>query len=268
MKDKAPIIVLIIVAIGLGVALIVVNNKASDEQQHAVSSIQALSNNLVDERTKLDEQQTVNRTLETNLAAAKTDFSNKLAARDAQLTSVQTDLAKAQADAKAQQQAAAADAAQKDKKIADLEAQNQDLDKQSTDLRNSITNLEGQITVTKKKLAASEGDRTALIRELKELQAKKDELERKFNDLAVLKAQVKLLKEQLSIARRLDWIRRGIYETLDEKGVATNGPSRASAATRRRNEWQPQRGTQAEWRHQNRGAAPNQESIEFSRESG
>ena len=39
MKDKAPIIVLIIVAIGLGVALIVVNNKANDEQAHAASSI-------------------------------------------------------------------------------------------------------------------------------------------------------------------------------------------------------------------------------------
>jgi hypothetical protein len=43
-------------------------------------------------------------------------------------------------------------------------------------------------------------------------------LEKKFNDLAALKAQVRLLKEQLSIARRLDWIRRGIYEALDERG--------------------------------------------------
>jgi hypothetical protein len=53
---------------------------------------------------------------------------------------------------------------------------------------------------------------------LKELQAKKDELEKKFNDLAALKEQVHYLKEQLSIARRLDWIRRGIYETLNERG--------------------------------------------------
>jgi chromosome segregation ATPase len=219
MKDKAPIIVLIIVAIGLGVALIVVNNKANDEKQHAADSIQTLSNNWVEERTKFDEQQAVNRALETNLANTKTEFSNKLAARDAQLAGVQTDLAKAQADAKAQAEAAAAAVAQRDKKIADLEGKNEELDKESNDLRSSITNLEGQISTTKKKLAASEGDRSELIKELKELQAKKDELERKFNDLAVLKQQVKLLKEQLSIARRLDWIRRGIYETLDEKGA-------------------------------------------------
>jgi chromosome segregation ATPase len=219
MKDKAPIIVLIIVAIGLGVALIVVNNKATEEKEHATSSIQQLSNNLVNEQTKLDEQQAVNRTLETNLSSTKVDFSNKLAARDAQIATTQSDLAKAQADAKAQAEAAAQEVAQRDKKIADLEGQNQELDKQSSDLRNSITNLEGQIDVTKKKLATSEGDRSALIKELKELQAKKDELERKFNDLAVLKEQVKMLKEQLSIARRLDWIRRGIYETLNEKGA-------------------------------------------------
>lgn len=219
MKDKAPIIVLIIVAVGLGVALIVVNNKANDERETAASNINTLSNNWTSVRASLDEQQAVNRTLETNLAAAKTEFSNKLAARDAQLASLQGELAKSQANSKAQAEASAAEVAQRDKKISELEGQNQELDRQSTDLRGNITNLEGQIEVTKKKLAASEGDRTELIKELKELQAKKDELERRFNDLAVLKAQVKMLKEQLSIARRLDWIRRGIYETLDEKGA-------------------------------------------------
>ncbi len=104
------------------------------------------------------------------------------------------------------------------RRLPDLEGQNQELDKESADLHSSITNLEGQIATTQKKLATSEGDKRELIKELKELQAKKDELERKFNDLAVLKEQVHKLKEELSIARRLDWIRRGIYETIGEKG--------------------------------------------------
>jgi chromosome segregation ATPase len=219
MKDKAPIIVLIIVAIGLAVALIAVNNKAKEEKDHADSSIKTLSNNWTSARVSLDEQQAVNRALETNLAATKAEYSNKLAARDAQLAGTQADLVKAQADAKAQAEAAATEVAQRDKKIADLENQNAELDKESADLRGSISNLETQITVTQKKLATSEGDRAALIKELKELQAKKDELEKKFNDLAALKEQVHMLKEQLSIARRLDWIRRGIYETLNEKGA-------------------------------------------------
>ncbi|HZM03400.1 MAG TPA: hypothetical protein VFC44_10270, partial [Candidatus Saccharimonadales bacterium] len=71
---------------------------------------------------------------------------------------------------------------------------------------------------------------------LKRLQAEKADLEKKFNDLAVLREQVHKLKEELSIARRLDWIRRGIYETFNQKGgerlihpvhplPATNNPS-------------------------------------------
>ena len=83
----------------------------------------------------------------------------------------------------------------------------------------SITNLEDQIGMTKRKLASSEGDRAALIRELKDLQARKDDLEKKFNDLAALKEQIHTLREELSIARRLDWIRRGIYETFNQKGA-------------------------------------------------
>ena len=215
MKDKAPIIVLIIVAIGLAVALIVVNNKAKEEKDQADSSIKTLSNNWTSARVSLDEQQAVNRALETNLAATKAEYSNILAAKDTQLTGAQADLAKAQAQA----EATAVEVAQRDKKIAGLESQNQELDKESADLRGSISNLETRITVTQKKLAASEGDRAALVKELKELQAKKDQLEKKFNDLAALKEQVHMLKEQLSIARRLDWIRRGIYETLNEKGA-------------------------------------------------
>jgi chromosome segregation ATPase len=218
MKDKAPIIVLLIVAIGLGVALIVVNNKKQEEKLQADGNIQTLSNTVNSVQANLNEQQSVNRTLETNLATTKVEYSNKLAAKDAQLSSTQSDLAKAQADAKAQAEAAAAEVAQRDKKISDLEGQNQELDKESADLRGSITNLEGQIAVTQKKLDTSEGDKAALIKELKELQAKKDDLEKRFNDLAVLKEQVHKLKEELSIARRLDWIRRGIYETLNEKG--------------------------------------------------
>ena len=60
-------------------------------------------------------------------------------------------------------------------------------------------------------MAASEGDREFLLKELKRLQAEKMELERQFNSLAILREQVKKLKEELSISRRLEWIRRGLY---------------------------------------------------------
>jgi hypothetical protein len=51
------------------------------------------------------------------------------------------------------------------------------------------------------------------------LVAEKAELERQFNDLTVLRDQIHRLKEELTIARRLDWIRRGILGRADEHGA-------------------------------------------------
>jgi len=73
--------------------------------------------------------------------------------------------------------------------------------------------LNTRITDTERKLAASEGDRDLLQRELKRLLAERAELERRFNDLAVLRDQVRKLREEMSIARRVDYFRRGLYGT-------------------------------------------------------
>jgi chromosome segregation ATPase len=82
-----------------------------------------------------------------------------------------------------------------------------------------ISNLGKQIADTEQKLAASEGDREFLLKELKRMQTEKAELERQFNDLSLLRTQVAKLKEELSIARRLEWIRMGIYGTQEKKGA-------------------------------------------------
>src|SRR5262249_43185537 len=138
-------------------------------------------------------------------------------------------LVKTEDQAKTAAQQAKEEIAKRDAKINDLEGRNDDLTKQMNDLNTSINNLEAQITVTQKKLADSEGDRELLLKELKRLQAEKAELERKFNDLAVLRDQVRKLRDELSIARRLEWIRRGLYgsergaEKL-QKGLAAAGP--------------------------------------------
>jgi len=76
-----------------------------------------------------------------------------------------------------------------------------------------------QIADTEKKLLASEGDREFLLKELKRLQVEKADLERQFNDLSALRTQVAKLKEELSIARRLEWIRMGIYGIQEKKGA-------------------------------------------------
>ena len=43
--------------------------------------------------------------------------------------------------------------------------------------------------------------------------------ERKEIIVDVLREQVKKLKDELSIARRLDWIRRGLYGATERKGA-------------------------------------------------
>jgi chromosome segregation ATPase len=206
------------VAAGLGLALLVVNNKAHREKQELYDALSVQSNTVTTIKTSLEEQQAVNQVLETNLAATRVDYSNKLTLSDANLRSAEENLEKAKTEAKAQADAEIAEIATRDKKISDLENQNQDLDKQASDLRGHISGLQTQINATQDKLARSEGDREVLLKELKRLQTEKTALESRFNDLAVMQAQVRKLKNELSVAQNLDWIRRGIYDAIKEKG--------------------------------------------------
>ena len=96
----------------------------------------------------------------------------------------------------------------------------------------AITNLTTQIEETQRKLATSEGEKGFLEKELKRLMAEKAELERQFNDLAVLRAQVSKLKEELSVARRLQWIRQGLFAGDDQKGAQKLMQSSAPAQSK------------------------------------
>jgi chromosome segregation ATPase len=220
---------LVVISMGLGIALIVLNQKHSAQRVQAEDKIDKLSNDVVSTQSRLDEQRAVNLTLESNLASTKVEDSNKLATFEANLSTTTAELSQARETAKAAAAAAAAEVAQRDKRISDLENQNQQLDKQSIDLRGAITTLETQIAVTQKKLADSEGDRELLLKELKRLQAQKADLERRINDLAVLREQVRKLKNELAISRRLDAIRRDIYATFSDKGP--EHPAHAEAIT-------------------------------------
>jgi chromosome segregation ATPase len=221
MKDKGLIFVLLIVAVGLGVALIVVNKRAADERKDAAEKLATQSNNVVSAKKSLEELQEVNQTLETNVAAMRSDFSNKLAQSDANLRSTEAALekakAEAQAEAKAQAESVAA-LAERDKKISDLESRNAELDKQDGDLRAAMTNLQTRIELTQSKLAKSEGDRDLLLKELKSLQAAKEDLEKQFNTISTLRGQLRKLRIEEIIARRLDWMRRGVYSASGERG--------------------------------------------------
>jgi chromosome segregation ATPase len=169
----------------------------------------ALSNQVVQLHADLNEQKQVNTQHETDLDVQR-EALKKLSNT---LNQTSATLAKTETDAKAAAKQAAEEMAKRDARISELEGQRDDLTKRMTELNGAITGLEGEIAETQRKLAASEGDRAFLLKELKRLQSEKMELEKQFNDLAMLRDQVKKLKDELSVSRKLDWLRRGIYGT-------------------------------------------------------
>jgi chromosome segregation ATPase len=222
MKDKAPIIVLIIVAAGLGLSLIVVNNKAHQEKQALYDALIDQSNTVTTIKSTLREQQAVNQVLETNIAATRVEFSNKLALTESNLRNTQENLDKLSAESKAQADAYAAEVSQRDKKITELESQNQELDKQGVDFRSHISGLESQIAVTKDKLARSEGDRDALLKDLKRLQTERSAWEERFDSVAFMKAQIRRLKSDLALERTRDLLGRS--ESAHERSQRLTHP--------------------------------------------
>ena len=212
------LIVLAALCLGLGVALFLTHKTATEEKQKDTGTISQLSNKWVDTDGKLSEQKQVSLTLEKDLEARKQQFS----ALTNQYTTVAGTLAKTEDSLKQTENSLKAtkeEVVQRDAKIAQLEQQNRDLDQRALDLGGAITNLTSQIAVTQGKLARSEGDRAFLETELKRLMAEKAELERQFNDLVLVRAQVAKLREELNVSRRLEWIRKGLFPSDEMKGA-------------------------------------------------
>lgn len=200
-------VVLAILCLGLGFGLVWRHLGAEKQRQDNEASILRLSNEWVHASAKRNDQEKQNTSLATNLAYR----SEELKTISNRLESVSAELTKAEAQAKAAAQTAQEEMAKRDAKITELESQREDLSKQMTNLSLSMTNLEGRIQETQRKLASSEGDRQFLLKELKRMQAEKASLEKQMSDLTFLRTQVHKLRDELTIARRLDWIRRGLF---------------------------------------------------------
>jgi chromosome segregation ATPase len=220
MKNRIGVIVLLLVllCVGLGIVLLAMKKKAAEELHDAAVTNSALSNNVVQINDQLDRQKLVNDELSKDREKRIKEFqslTNKYVESLTTLAQVSNNLVQTEIALKTSQE----ETAKRDAKIAGLEAQNQALDKQAVDLSTAITNLTTQIEETKRKLATSEGEKGFLEKELKRLMAEKSELEKQFNDLTVLRAQVSKLKEELSVARRLEWIRQGLFASSDQRGA-------------------------------------------------
>jgi chromosome segregation ATPase len=227
MKGKSAVIVLIVVSIGLAIGLWVRHQKAETRRKADEDRIGQLSNNLVRTEGLLNDQRVVNTSLDNTLKSRVEELLNV----SNRLVTTSSTLAKTEAEANAAAKTAQEEMAKRDAKISELEGQNDDLTKKMSDLNVALADLEKQISETERKLSASEGDRVFLLKELKRLQAEKAELERQFSDLALLRDQIGKLKNELSIARRLEWIRRGLYGA-EPKGAEKLQPGFAAPAGR------------------------------------
>jgi len=202
MKIKIAIVILAVACIGLGIALFA-TKKQSDEQHTAdVSSIVDFSNQVVNANIQLNDFRQTNLALTNDLAASQHELalsqeqsdqlSNSLAAASAALNSTKTSLASAQDQI-----------TNLTTRISDLEAQNRVLDQHAADLTNTIAQLNATIESTENQLAIAETNRVFIEEELQKQMAQKAELEHKFNDINEVRAQVKKLRDELFVARRL-----------------------------------------------------------------
>lgn len=215
---KPIVIILAIACIGLGGALVWRHTTAQTQITVARDSATRAEQKLADTRAKLSEQEKLaafNQTALDQRVAELTAASNDLAQARAGLAVAQAETKTAQETAVAAQ----ADAQAKGARVAQLEAEKDEMSRKLADLAGQINTLDEQITDTKRKLAESEGDRALLTKQLARLQADKADLMRQFNDLAVIRAQYALLKDEAAVNQRLSWMAQGVYVNAQRKGA-------------------------------------------------
>lgn len=208
MKMKIVIIVLAIASLGLGIALFA--NKKSADEQHTkdLDFINDYSNQVVGVNVQLKDLSQANLALTNDLALSRSqslDLSNSLATASTVIADTKSTLATAQGQI-----------TNLNSHISDLEVQNKVLDQRANDLTNTITKLSAMIEDTSIKLAIAETNREFLSSELSKQMAQKAELEHKFTDINEVRSQVKKLKDEMFIARRMQLSRN---DTSGKKGA-------------------------------------------------
>jgi chromosome segregation ATPase len=222
MKIKIVIVILAVAVVGLAIALFAVKKQGEEQHTADVSSIVDFSNQVVNADLKINDLNHVNLMLTNDLAASQQQslqLSNNLDVATAVIADGKAALANAQNQI-----------TNLDARISDLETQNQVLDQRANDLSNTIAQLNGQIADTRAKLNTSETNNVFLQQELQKQMAEKAEIEHKFNDLDELRQQVKKIKTDLFMARRLQFMKndnsqkKGSQLLMQRSVPVTNAP--------------------------------------------
>jgi chromosome segregation ATPase len=236
MKIKIAIVILAIACIGLGIVLFATKKQSDDQHTTDVTSMLELSNQLVGATIQLNDFRVANVNLTNDLASSRQQLtlteqqagqlSNSLAAATATLEDTRTSLA-----------ATRDQITNLNTHISDLETQNKILDQRASDLTNTIAQLSASIENTQNQLAIAETNRTFIEQELQKQMAQKAELEHKFNDIDEVRVQVKKLRDEMFIARRLQLMKndngqkKGAELLMQRTPAVTNTPATADHQT-------------------------------------
>jgi chromosome segregation ATPase len=215
MKMKIGIIILAAASVGLLIALLATKKAAEAQRTKDEAAINVFSNNLVAAHNNIDELSQVDLVLSNNLDASREAFvtvSNNLTGS---LLETSNSLTQTQASL----QNAQDQVTNLNSRITDLEAQNKALDERAATLNSTIAMLDSQIAETQQKLAVSDTNNAFLTAQLQTQLALKAELEHKFADLDTVRAQVKKLRDEAFVARRLQWMANGNNSSAAPKGA-------------------------------------------------
>ena len=211
MKTKIGIVIFAVVCVGLLIALIATKKAADDQRKSDADHILDFSNQLVTAHSSLDDLNQVNLMLTNDLDASRqslVELSNNLDETSNTLT-----------ETKASLQGAQDQITNLNSRITDLEAQNKSLDDRATALAGTIQSLDSQMAATQAQLATSETNNAFLTAELQKQMAQRAELEHKFNDIDQVRTQVKKLRDEAFVARRLQWMSNGSNPAQPQKGA-------------------------------------------------
>lgn len=216
MSGNRVSLVLGMVCVGLIAGLIYRHTQATARESAHQIHLETVQNELTETTSDLNQSQSTNVVLRAELKETKKELNevrDQFQSLSRRAQSLTTELAKEKARGDAavlETRVALTEVADRDAQIRELLAERLALSDRVDSLNQSLQELQSSIDQTETKLTSSEGDREFLLRELKRLQTEKSGIERQFNDLSVLRAQLTKLRTELTLSRRIEWIRRGL----------------------------------------------------------
>ena len=236
MKGGGLLILAVVALIG-GAVLVVFLSKAKTQVKEHEATIETqkgkidtltqknttLTQEKADLTTNLTQARDTITQTENRLLKLKDDFDVQKAEHDAFLEKTAEELASKDETIKALNDDLAA-----------AKNKHRDYDTQISDLNTQIVTKDQEIDAIQRRLEASDADREFLLKQRDKLIAEKAELEKQFQDIAVLREKVLKLQGELMASRKLEWIRRGLYG-----GARQKGGSKLMSMTRRKPKEEP-----------------------------